>query len=115
MKETNHMSKRMLAVKRTMVLLSMGSMAFGVLFSGDLDSGDLGGCVRNADLADFYQGVGDASIEAFRDGTANIIGSDFDAIVLTPTANLLTAGWDNHVAQQVPLDVEPITANVLRQ
>lgn len=110
------MSKRMLAIKRAVVLLSMGGVGFGVLFSGGFDgSGDLGGCVRNADLVGFYQGVGDAAIEAFRDSTANIIGSDFDAIVLTPTANFATAALNNGIAQQFPLDVEPITANVLRQ
>lgn len=111
------MSKKMARLKRTIVLLGMGGAAFG-FFGGGFGWGNNGmdfGCVRNNDLLTFYQTVGDASIESFRDSTATIIGSDFDAVVLTPTANLMTSLYNNWVAQQFPLDVEPISANVLKQ
>ena len=49
------MSKRMATLKKALILLSMGGASFVFFgFGGDL------GCVRNADLVRFYQGVGDA-------------------------------------------------------
>jgi hypothetical protein len=103
MKEKNLMAKRITVMKRALVLLAMGGATFsfvGLPAIGGWDSG----CVRNADLVSFYQGVGDASVEAFRDSTANIIGSDFDAVVLRPAANFITALWDNQVDRSFPLD-----------
>ncbi|MFQ5805322.1 MAG: hypothetical protein ACE5I3_02600 [Phycisphaerae bacterium] len=103
------MTKRMVAFKKMMLLLGMGGAAFtfGIFGGGDV------GCVRNSDLVTFYQGAGDASIAAFADSTANIIGSDFDNIVIAPTAGFFTAMWDNWVAQQFPLDLDP--ANIILQ
>jgi hypothetical protein len=99
----------MARIKRAMVLLALGGATF-VFFGFGNPS-----CVRSSNLVDFYQDVGGASINAFADSTANIIGSDFDAIVIEPTQGFFTSAWDNWVAQQFPLDVEPITGNVLRQ
>lgn len=117
------MSKRMTTLKKAMVLLSLGGTTFAFLgFLGF--GGGFPGCVRNDNLVNFYQGVGDASIDAFADSTdraiARITGSDpdeptdFATVVIQPTATFFTALWDNWVAQQFPLDVGP-TANVLRQ
>jgi len=105
------MSKRMVTLKKTMLLLSMGGAAFtfGIFGGSDL------GCVRNSDLVTFYQGVGDASVEAFVDASEGVLGSDFDDIVIAPTQTLWTGMWDNWVAQQFPLDVDPDAANLLRQ
>lgn len=104
------MSKRMVALRRMMVLLGTGgAFVFGLLTAPDL------GCIRNDDLVNFYQGAGDATIDAFADTALNTVGSDFDAVVVVPAQGFFTAMWDNFVAQQFPLDVEPVTANVLRQ
>lgn len=104
------MSKRFASLKKTMVLLSLGGGAFMFFGFGGFD--DLG-CVTNTGLVTFYQGTGDAAIESFRDSTANIIGSDFDAWILTPTAGFVTGLYDNWVAQQFPTD--PAFGSVLEQ
>jgi len=108
------MSTRTIAFKRMMVLATMGGtlMFFPFLWDGT----DVG-CVRNDNLVTFYQGVGGAGIESLADGTRNAMGydTDFDEWVITPTQGLFTAMWDNWIAQQYPLDVEPVTANVLKQ
>ena len=99
------MSKRMARFRKMMVLMSMsGAFVFPFWWGGVGEFGCAGDNIRNADLVTFYQGAGDASIEAFRDSTANIIGSDFDAIVLTPAAGFITAWWDNTVDRSFPLD-----------
>jgi hypothetical protein len=102
------MSKRMAAFKRRLTLISMGGVALAICLPSPCGiSGINFGCCggpTNANLVDFYQGVCAASIEAFRDSTANIIGSDFDAIVLSPTADFLTAMCGNCVDEGFPLD-----------
>ena len=107
------MSKRAVAFKKMVILLSMGGAAF--MFPTFWGDGGDWGCVRNSDLVTFYQGVGDAAIDSFEASATGIIGNDFDNWVITPTAGFFTAMWDNWAAQQFPLDVEPVTANVLRQ
>ncbi len=106
------MSKRLVTLRKAILLLSMGGTTF-IFFGGF--GGDLG-CVRNDDLVAFYQDVGGAGIQTFADNTRAAIGDEcFDDWVITPTQGLFTAMWNNFVAQDFPLDVEPITANVLRQ
>jgi hypothetical protein len=108
------MSKRTIAFKKMMVLVGMGGTFLFVPFLWD--GADVG-CVRNSDLTTFYQGVGVAGIESFADSTRNAMGydTDFDEWVITPTQGFFNGMWNNWIAQQYPLDVEPITANVLRQ
>jgi hypothetical protein len=109
------MSKRMVALKKMMILVSMGGATFCLPW---LCGDGLGfACapeptVRNADLTEFYQGVGDAAIENFRDGTAADIqlllgaqaGTDFETVVINPVAGFFTNLWDNWVDRQIPLD-----------
>ncbi len=108
------MSQRMLKLKKMMVMLTASCAAFGFL---GLPGGDfLGGapsCVSNANLLGFYQAVGDASIEAARDTNEGDIGSDWDAIVLDPSAAFLTGMYDSWIGQQIPAD--PIGSTLLHE
>ena len=97
------MTKSTTVMKKAMVLLAVGGATFHFALPVT-GFGCQGDNIRNADLVTFYQQVGDASIESFRDATANIIGSDFDAIVLSPAANFVTGLWDNRVDRNFPLD-----------
>jgi len=101
----------MRSFRRAMFLATMGGAAFVFPFFGGPDLG----CVRNSDLVTFYQNVGGASIAAFADSASGTVGNDFDAMVVTPTQTLFTAMWNNWVAQQIPLDVDPTATNLLRQ
>ncbi len=102
----------MTTLKKAMLLLSMGGVAFFFFGGNFLDPSGLG-CIRNSDLVTFYQGAGDAAIAEFVDTTRNTmpypVGGDFDNIVVTPTANFVTSLFNNWIAQQIPLDLDPTT------
>ena len=103
----------MTSLKKAMLLLSMGGVAFFFFGGGLLDPSGMG-CIRNSDLTTFYQGAGDAAIAEFVDTTRNTmpypVGGDFDNIVVTPTADFVTSLFNNWIAQQIPLDLDPRTS-----
>ena len=107
------MSRRTAAIKKTLVLLALGGAAFHFAIPFGVPFGDSGGCIRNADLVTFYQGVGGNSIEAFRAATANAVGNDMAQVVINPTAGLATNMYNNWVAQRFPLDLD--VTGVVRQ
>ncbi len=98
-------------LKKALTLLSMGGATFLLGFGFDgagRGVAGMSGCVTNGDLVTFYQTVGGEGIAAFEDATAtNLFGqdSDFDKMVIEPTATFWTAMWDNEVANDFPLDV----------
>jgi hypothetical protein len=94
------MSKRKSFWKRNLALL--GGTSFALPFLGGPAS--CTGNVRNADLVGFYQAVGGNSIGAVADSTANIVGSDFNDIVIRPSAGFLTGVWDNYIERGFPTD-----------
>jgi hypothetical protein len=97
------MSKR--SVKRTLLLLSMGSAAIVALpFPGACAQ-----YLSNADLVNFYQTVGDQSIDAAFDPARNVFGatSDFTVIVVEPTIDTLQTVWDHWVWSSFPQDPVP--------
>jgi hypothetical protein len=108
-KEINHMSKRMVALRKTMILLGLGGAFAFPFWGGDLGLGDYG-CIRNSDLVTFYQDVGGAGIAEFTDTTRDLMpypeDGDFDTIVILPTQTFWTGLLDNWVAQQFPLDLD---------
>lgn len=95
------------SVRKALILLSMGGATFAWGgFLGGLDP-DISTCVTNTDLVGFYQAVGSQGIAAFEDSTATALfgqESDFDNMVIEPVAAFWTAGWNNWVAQEFPLD-----------
>lgn len=98
------MSRRVIAFKKMMILLSMGGAAFtfGLFGAGDF------GCVSttNADLVSFYTDLGDTSIDCLADDArANGVTADFDQFVLTPATAFIKDVWGNWVGQQFPRDV----------
>ena len=115
------MSKRMIALRKTMILLGLGGAFMFPFWGGDVGLGDYG-CMRNSDLVTFYQDVGDAGIAAERpDGLVD----DPKGVVLTrirgdgsrwfyPHAegadDLIQTFWtgllNNWVGQQFPLDLD---------
>ena len=112
------MSKRIVAFKKMMALVSVGGASLclcGLL--GGLEGGlggDLG-CVRNADLVAFYQTVGGTAIDSFEANTTGTFGDDFDNIVVAPTVDLVESAYDNWVDRQFPLDPEPNLNNIWRE
>ena len=99
---------KMTAVKKALILLSMGGATFVWMGFPGLDVVDSPSCVTNADLVGFYQTVGEQGIAAFEDSTANAVfgqNTDFDNMVIEPVADFWTGMWDNWVAHQFPLDV----------
>jgi len=93
------MSNRMIAWQKQLMLLAVGGcpLAFGL---------STGACATNADLVEFFQAAGSASIAAVTD-SASAVGEDFEAIVVDPTTTLLQELWRNWVALQFPRDPEP--------
>lgn len=94
-------------VKKALVLLAMGGAAFALPFGNWLNGGTPA-CVTNGNLVGFYQTLGDEAVNAFEDATATALfgqESDFDNIVIEPTANVFRSAWNNWVANRIPLDV----------
>jgi hypothetical protein len=109
------MSKRMVAPRKTMILLGLGGAFAFPFWGGDLGLGDYG-CIRNSDLVTFYQDVGTAGIAEFTDTTRDLMpypeDGDFDTIVVLPTQTFWTGLLDNWIAQQFPLDLDTTGAVV---
>lgn len=99
------MCKPLVAWRKRLVLLSVGASAFLFPFMA-------GGCsqfLQNSDLIGFYQAAGEQSINAFFDPARNLFGpnSDWAAIVVNPTVNVLETVWDHWVWSQFPKDPVP--------
>ena len=95
------MSKRMATVRKMVLLLGLGgAFAFPLVSGGDLS------CVRNQNLVDFYQGVGGAVIDSLQADAAAGASTTMNNLVITPSATLWRAAFDNWVAQQFPLDLD---------
>jgi hypothetical protein len=105
-------------IKKAMLLLAMGgaTFAFAFPFWGGASFVDTS-CVRNSDLVNFYQAVGNAGIAEYTDTVRNTmpfpVGGDFDNVVVGPTQGFLSGLWNNFVAQRFPLDLD--TTGVVRQ
>lgn len=95
------MTTRTYALKKKLARLCMGSVALtGFLWANN--------CTSNAALTSFYTGVGNGVIDVTADSAANV-GSDFDAIVVQPSAGFLKNLWSTFVGLRIPLD--PIYPN----
>ena len=98
------------SMKKALILLALGGAAFAFPFGGWWAGGSPA-CVTNGDLVGFYQTLGTESVNAFEDATVNalpaVVGqdSDFDKIVIEPTAGVFRAAWNNWVANRFPLDL----------
>lgn len=93
------MTKRMLRLKRNLVLLGGATFIFPFLGSA-LNCTN----VRNSDLLGFYQSVADNTVAAVADSTANIVGSDFNDIIIQPSAGFLTNVVNNALDRRFPDD-----------
>jgi hypothetical protein len=98
------------SMKKALILLAVGGAAFALPF-GSWWAGGSPACVTNGDLVGFYQTLGVESINAFEDATSNALpavmgpDSDFDKIVVEPTATVWRGMWNNWVAHRFPLDI----------
>lgn len=103
------MSKRMVALRKTVILLGLGGAFLFPFWGGGVGLGDYG-CMRNSDLVTFYQGVGTAGVAEFTDTTRDLMpypeDGDFDTVVILPTQTFWTGLLNNWVAQQFPLDLD---------
>jgi len=90
------MSKRTLALKKSLMLMSMGGSTFAFGLSNAT-------CISNEALTTFYQGTGNAAIETFFD-PAGQIGGDFDAVVVQPTTQFVQDWWSQWVLRRIPQD-----------
>jgi hypothetical protein len=101
-----------------MMLLALGGAVLALPFAlPTVGGGDIPSCVRNANLVTFYQAVGDYGLAELQDSFVDVINAsaDLQNYVINPTAAMLTSGLNNWIAQQIPLDVDPAAANLLRQ
>ena len=103
------MSKRSVTWKRTLLLLSMGSVACFALPALPMFPGACAPSLSNADVVGFYQEVGGQSIDAAFDPARNVFGatSDFNVIVLEPTLDVFQTVWDHWVWSSFPRDPVP--------
>lgn len=96
-------------MKRALILLALGGAAFAFPFGGNLlPINGVPACVTNGNLVGFYQTLGTESINALEDATATVLfgqNSDFDKIVIEPTAQIFRSAWRNWVANRIPMDV----------
>src|SRR5215468_4155896 len=96
------MKTRKFFSKRRFMALATGSVTLALLFGNS--------CTSNAALTTFYTGVGVGAIDTAADAAANI-GSDFDAIVVKPTAGFFSNLWATFVSLHIPAD--PVFQNSL--
>lgn len=99
------MKPRMFSLKKKLARVCVGGVAFTGL---GLWGGGGNSCASNAALTSFYTGVGNGVINTAADSAANV-GSDFEAIVVQPTAGFFSNLWSTFVGLRIPLD--PIYPN----
>ncbi len=97
------MSKRLMAWKRSLILLSMGGSTMAFLLSGY-------SCAQNIDFTNVLTQAGTASIDAISDGVFNDnkANSDYDLIVRGPATTFVKALWSEWVFTQFPQDPQRI-------
>jgi hypothetical protein len=96
----------MIKIKRALTVLALGGSTFFFWGGGN---GWTGGCfdmLRNSDVINFTQAIGDQSIQAFSDGVLddNVANSDYDLIIRGPATTAMQAWWDNYVLSRYPID-----------
>jgi hypothetical protein len=93
-------------IRRSLVLLAIGGSTFA--FFGTSFGIDGGGCnyALNQNYSTLFQAMGDAAIKQVSDNVFGTVGTDFDAIVRTPTTAFAQSLWNNWVTTRVPRDIE---------
>jgi hypothetical protein len=90
------MSSKWTPLKKKLALLSTGGCTFAFGLSNAV-------CISNEAVTGYYTTAGNAAVEALFD-PARRIGSDFDAVVVTPTSNFVQSLWTTHVLTRIPQD-----------
>ena len=98
------MSKRLMAWKRSLILLSMGGSTMDFLFNSY-------SCAQNVDFTNILTQAGTASLDALSDGVFNDnkANSDYDLIVRGPATTFVKALWSEFVFTQFPQDPQRIS------
>ncbi len=106
------MSKRMLTIKRSLVLLALGGSTFA-LFGTNFGPAGFGcNYANNSDYATWYTTSGQAAVQTVSDGIFGFLQTqtgdpltDLDTFIWQPGTNFAQATWANWVDARVPDDL----------